>query len=80
MIILMDQPLANDHQNVMESKVKCPHSISRTCLAKEFGLVSWEFICLYILVEQHVLWPLDGVSETAAAIANMHAIPNKGHS
>ena len=43
-------------------------------------LFSWEFICLYILVEQHVLWPLDGVSETAAAIANMHAIPNKGHS
>ena len=23
----------------MESKVKCPHSISRTCLAQEFGLV-----------------------------------------
>ena len=22
-----------------ESKVKCPHSISRTCLAQEFGLV-----------------------------------------
>ena len=63
-----------------KSKVHRPYSISRTCLAKEFGLVSWEFICLYILVEQHVLWPLDGVSETAAAIANMHAIPNKGHS
>ena len=24
----------------MESKVKCPHSISRTCLAQEFGLVT----------------------------------------
>ena len=23
----------------MESKVKCPHSISQTCLAEEFGLV-----------------------------------------
>ena len=26
----------------MESKVKCPHSISRTCLAQEFGLVGEE--------------------------------------
>ena len=25
--------------NVMKSKVQCPHSISRTCLAQEFGLV-----------------------------------------
>ena len=30
---------SSHNQNVMESKVKCPHSISRTCLAQEFGLV-----------------------------------------
>ena len=28
------------NQNVMMSKVQCPHSISRTCLTQEFGLVS----------------------------------------
>ena len=27
------------NQNVIKSKVQCPHSISRTCLAQEFGLV-----------------------------------------
>ena len=28
------------HQNVMKSKVQCLHSISRTCLSQEFGLVT----------------------------------------
>ena len=32
------------YQNVMKSKVQCPHSISRTCLAQEFGLVAWTFL------------------------------------
>ena len=27
------------NQNLMKSKVRCPHSISLTCLAQEFGLV-----------------------------------------
>ena len=27
------------YQNIMKSKVQCLHSISRTCLAQEFGLV-----------------------------------------
>ena len=27
------------NQNVIKTKVQCPHSISRTCLAQEFGLV-----------------------------------------
>ena len=32
------------YQNVMKSKVQCPHSISRTCLAQEFGLVPHEAV------------------------------------
>ena len=28
------------NQNAVKSKVRCPHSISRTCLAQEFGLVT----------------------------------------
>ena len=26
------------NQKAMKSKIQCPHSISRTCLAQEFGL------------------------------------------
>ena len=37
------------NQNVMKSKVQCPHSISRTCLAQEFGLVFFlaKHLCCY---------------------------------
>ena len=32
------------NQNIMKSKIQCPHSISRTCLAQEFGLVFSRFL------------------------------------
>ena len=32
----------------MESKVKCPHSISRTCLAQEFGLVLDDVVVIVV--------------------------------
>ena len=32
------------NQNVIKSKVQCPHSISRTCLAQEFGLVCFDLL------------------------------------
>ena len=40
------------YQNVKMSKFQCPHSISRTCLAQEFGLV-YAFLALF--------WPLYGL-------------------
>ena len=52
--------------------------ISTLLFISEQGCAS-SYVCIKHK-KQHVLWPLDGVSETAAAIANMHAIPNKGHS
>ena len=42
--------VASSHnQNVMESKVKYPHSISRTCLAQEFGLVLGLLDIIFVL-------------------------------
>ena len=40
------------YQNVIKSKVQCLHSISRTCLAQEFGLVSAVTHCRGI-VDKH---------------------------
>ena len=36
------------NQNAIKSKVQCPHSISRTCLVQEFGLVFIVFFSIII--------------------------------
>ena len=42
------------NQNVIKSKVQCPHSISRTCLAQEFGLVLFQQT-LFFMIFKYVL-------------------------
>ena len=47
------------YQNVKMSKFQCPHSISRTCLAQEFGLVfmfiPWSALGAFFRVKAHVM-------------------------
>ena len=46
------------YQNVMKSKVQCPHSISRTCLAQEFGLVLHRTLTKHIAFVQTTITTL----------------------